>query len=283
MALVVIAISWMIVAFKPITAQSMMYEQLVEYKANITNADDQIVVIGDSTGLSGIDPHVFEKHSSLKIHNLCLYGQAKPFGWYNLLQSYIQKNAIPKVVVIVFTSPTPSSFFAQHFEEIYIKFRYFHWHCFWKFPTTYNPFHCLSILMTRFTNQLQPLPVTISDIHFAKKNKGYMAFRGTLSDDFFNSQISHGVTTQHMQEGMQEVFQIKKYLEEKGIKVFLYLNAIPQKDLALPYYKDFYEGKVDNEIYTLPYKYFNDQTHLNHRGAKKNTKIFAEFLKNHGF
>ena len=273
----------MIVAYKPVTEQSTMYEQLVEYKTNITNSDAQVVVIGDSTGLSGIDPLVFKKHSSLKMNNLCLYGYAKPVGWYTLLNAYLKKNQKPKVVVIYYTAPTPATFHVLHFEEIFVKFRYFSPHVFFHFPQKFNPFHNISVLLTWSTNKLQPPPATSSGIKFVMQHKGYMAFYGTRENKPLDSRPAYNVQDKTLKEGFQEILNLRNLIEKEGIKTLIYVHAVSDIDLALAYYKAFYEGKVDNKIYTLPHKYFNDQTHLNHRGAKKNTKIFAEFLKNHGF
>lgn len=277
-ALIVTSVA--IIVWAPVTEKSAMFDKLVDYKAHVVS-HDHIVVIGDSTGLSGVDPILCTPR---KVMNLCLYGHAEPHGWYNVLRNYLQKNDNPHVCIIYFTAPTPASFYRAYYEGIYAQYRYFHWGAFYEFTHKYNPINFLSAVITILTKYATTATETEpSSIAFVKEHKGYMAFHGTLGPEKINSFKSQGVNRQHLESGFQEILDLKQKIEKLGIRTLIYLHGIPRHDEALPFYKDFYQANIDNAVYTLSHKYFNDHTHLNHKGARINTKKFLQFLEQHGF
>lgn len=280
LTIVLISVSVAIIVFAPVTDKSVMYDKLAEYKSHIVSHDD-IVVIGDSTGLSGVNPLICKPR---EVTNLCLYGHAKPLGWYNILLNYLENNKTPRLCVIYFTAPTPSTFRVQHYEEIYIKFRYFKVAAFKEYSLDYNPFDATGATLTILSKAIfEPQVAEPSPISFVRNHKGYMAFYGELAASPMNSAHSHGAKSQDLHNGLEAIIDLKRKIEKLGIRVLIYLHAIPEHDEALTFYKSFYQGYVDNPIYTLPHKNFNDHTHLNDRGAQVNTKIFLKFLEHHGF
>lgn len=83
----------------------------IGYSLTLHHADCQVVLTGDSSALTGLDPLVVSRATGLSACNIAEGGTVTTVtGWYPL-DAYLKQNAAPKYIVFMFT---PSLFRRSH-------------------------------------------------------------------------------------------------------------------------------------------------------------------------
>ena len=80
----------------------------LDYAFNLKHADCGVVIFGDSTALTGIDPITIERYTGLKTCNIAQSRSALEVVGLLALDEYLKKNASPKYLVMQFSPETLS-------------------------------------------------------------------------------------------------------------------------------------------------------------------------------
>jgi hypothetical protein len=78
----------------------------LDYAFNLKHVDCDVVIFGDSTALTGIDPKTIEKYTGLKTCNIAQSRSALEIVGLLALDEYLEQNAPPKYLIMQFSPET---------------------------------------------------------------------------------------------------------------------------------------------------------------------------------
>ena len=107
-------------AFAPSDQIPNLEESIVQAKLDFIDEDKQkvdLVVLGDSSGLMGVDATLLAKQTGLSTYNLCTIGWLGVEGHVMLLREFMAKHGVPAVVVYHF-APSTMSITEKRLEEV---------------------------------------------------------------------------------------------------------------------------------------------------------------------
>ncbi len=85
---------------------------VMDYVTNSTEPED-VIAIGDSTGLNGFVPDIFTQRTGLRSHNLCLIGPMGVSAYRVCLERYLDHHPKPKTILLC-VSPTAGGLSVPH-------------------------------------------------------------------------------------------------------------------------------------------------------------------------
>ena len=265
------------------------YQVLTHYKANLTNQENDVVFIGDSSCLQGVRPKIIEQRTGLKVVNLALYGFSGPQAYDVILRRYLKNNKPPKLIIYYFSPAIPNFYNKKYFEKIYVCIKYFNLRNFLLFFDQVNPFFdfpyladYLSKISSVSGTQYNPFKL----YQETKEEKGYnitlpdgtIPIQGLSEDHSIDSRAICPEIIGTQDDPLFYLNKIKKEHSSENTKVLFYIAPMTNKEKSFEYYKKVYENIYNNSPYTLPNKLFRDYTHLLEEGANVNSEIVALFL-----
>lgn len=258
----------------------------MEVKFNAKKIDADILLVGDSALLNGVDPAVITNDTHLTSYNLGIPVSAFMYDPYVLPDTYLRQNTKPKLIVL-YISPiaNPSN------------------------PDPYFSCYDAGIMFLRYCNlsrvlsffaalpaRIPSFALTVYDFliwHFDRTGeyftdqaasfvaeRGYSPNRGPADDHLTLATCkSADSSTGPLDAAFYR--QFRERYEARGIPVAIYLAPFADCDTRFDYYAEHAKGLVDNDVGRLPYTLFAHDAvreHLLDSGATLNSHIVARFI-----
>ena len=213
------------------------YTSLYDIKSKIKNQDNDIIFLGDSSLLNGLNTIYFQKLSKRKSYNLALYANSAPPTYKILIDNYLKNNSKPKLVIIYFAASAPYCYIDSHFEKTYSLVK--------------------DANIKEIINNLYPIDIiltakTILAI-YAKKlilnhNFKYEEFKKSLQekkgfDPNMKSALKENQEISSIQKKVlhiKSLIELQSYIRSMGIKTILYAAPITKSDKGYNYFRKFY-------------------------------------------
>lgn len=253
------------------------YDVLLSQRFTVRGQRADILIIGDSSALSGVIPEEFRKLSAgTTAYNLALVGYSGAPSYRLAMKAYLAANAAPRAIILYIAASNPTNnATAFGYERTITLFR------------NASAMELLEYLLHRpaslfsvsneLMNRVFKLSFDIQGQYFNKisdsldAQNGYMNFdEPPLSADCtLNNTISKADTS-----------YIDRLRREAGdTKLFVYIAPSPECQNAIGQYRDVFRGIIDNQIETLPSGLFRDAVHPTKSGALETTRLLAEWVK----
>lgn len=253
------------------------YDVLLSQRFTVRGQASDILIIGDSSALSGVIPDEFRKLSAgMTAYNLALVGYSGEPSYRLAMKAYLAANAPPRAVILYIAASNPTNnATAFGYERTVTLLR----HATAKELLAYllhRPASFFSV-SNELMNRVFKLAFDVKGGYFNKisnsldAQNGYMNFdEPPLSTDCsLNNTISKADTSY--------IDRLRR--EAGGAKLFVYIAPSPECQNAIEQYRDVFRGIIDNQIQTLPSGLFRDAVHPTKSGALETTRLFAEWAK----
>jgi hypothetical protein len=254
------------------------FTALFEVKKEIKNENYDVLFLGDSSLLRGLNTKKFESLSNKKAFNMALSATSGPISYKLLLKEYLKNNSKPECIVIYFSPSAPFYYKINSFEKVYLILKY------GDFETIRGEVNVPNVIMTGSTLLYLYASRYLGMSHFSFnefkniiiENKGYLINSGKpLKENFEVNSISN--QTFHF----DYLLDLKKSCESFGIKTVLYVAPTIYNENGYEYFKEQYKDKVINQLTRVPNKYFTDYTHMTFDGAYENTiRVWNDLKRN---
>jgi hypothetical protein len=265
------------------------YQVPIEVKFNARNINADVLLVGDSALLNGVDPAVITADTHLTSYNLGMPVSAFMYDPYVLLDTYLMQNTKPKLILL-YVSPVASPSHPDPYFSCYdagIMFlRYGGYRQSLKFFAAL-PSRFLSFAFTVYDFLIWHFDRTGQ--YFADQSasliaeRGYSPNRGPADDHLT---LATCKSADSSTGPLDSVFyqQFRERYEARGIPVAIYLAPFADCDSRFDYYAEHAKGLTDNEVGHLPYSLFAHDAvreHLLDSGAAVNSHIVARFIEHY--
>ncbi|MBX9805929.1 MAG: hypothetical protein K2Y18_09300 [Alphaproteobacteria bacterium] len=262
------------------------YDVLLDYKTSLENQKNDVVFIGDSSGLMGVIPKVIKEELGINVINLATLGNAGIIGYDVVLRKYLEKNTAPKLIVFYISPSIPNSYISGTFEQIFAYTRYGKLDSLVENFGEHNILQIHSAIVTYILEKIKP----------TKDQDTLKEFRGSIERDLgyqrslpnvavmapkarINSRHRYGDYFHTSLDPRKKIQKLVDHFSNAKTKVIVYIAPMPEGEEAFDYFTDIYKDIAANQTYKLPNTHFSDYTHLEHEGATLNSKIVARFIK----
>ncbi len=254
------------------------YDILLKQRMSIKDQNNDIIIIGDSSGLNGLIANKIQKSIGLNTINLSLYANNGIESYEILLKKYLEKNKKPKKIILYFSYFSPNNWKNITYEKSILIFRYANLNNKINFILK-NPYSVILIINRSVRATLRYFIFAKKQLEYAekireelKKTKGFIVSNTEKKENLCN-RVAREVFTEDFGEN---IIKIKSTFSNYDIKV--YLAPIPKCVYKKNVYAKLYQDIIDNDLYFLEKKYFNDFSHLTLSGAIKNSFIFSDWI-----
>jgi hypothetical protein len=259
----------------------------MEVKFNAKKIDADIVLVGDSALLNGVNPAVITNDTHLTSYNLGIPVSAFIYDPYALPDTYLSQNANPKLIVL-YISPIANPSHPDPYFSCYDAGIMFLRYC--SISSNLSFFAALPSRIPSFA-------LTVYDFliwHFDRTGeyftdlsalfvteRGYSPNRGPADDHLTLATCKSADSS----VGPLDAFfyqHFRERYEARGIPVAIYLAPFADCDSRFDYYAEHAKGLVDNDVNRLPYTLFAQDAvreHLLDSGATLNSHIVAHFIE----
>jgi hypothetical protein len=263
------------------------YQVPIEVKFNARNINADVLLVGDSALLNGVDPAVITGDTHLSSYNLGIPVSAFMYDPYVLLDTYLTQNTKPKLILL-YVSPIASPSHPDPYFSCYdagimllryggflrsLKF-------FSAFPARFPSFALTvyDFLIWHFDRTGQYFADTSASLI---AERGYSPNRGP-ADDHLTLATCKSADASVWPLDSAFYRQFRERYEARGIPVAIYLAPFADCDSRFNYYVVHAKGLTDNEVSQLPYTLFTHDAvreHLLDSGATLNSHIVARFIE----
>jgi hypothetical protein len=257
-----------------------LWHPLVDEKLETRQVNADVVLVGDSSLLMGVQPEVIKERTGLSSYNLGLPGEAFCMVGEVLLNSYLAHNRSPRVLILYMSPQTNCS--ASYREEVgayddIITLALSHQtdrlvHLLLAHPS-YVPAFALNtwyLMLTNLDTTGQRYSRAVTTL---RSGKGY--FPNPVNVPMAGcSTLDPG-----MPLDVSFIQQFKRDHVGAGGQFGIYLNPMPDCDPRYTRYKREAAGVANNTLERLPHEMFTgDTAHLLPTGAEQNSRRVAAFL-----
>ncbi len=263
------------------------YQVPMEVKFKARNIDADVLLVGDSALLNGVDPAVITSDTHLTSYNLGIPVSAFIYDPYSLPDTYLRQNSKPKLIVL-YVSPIASPSHPDPYFSCYDAGIMFLRYC--RLSRTLRFFAALPARIPSFA-------LTVYDFliwHFDRTGqyfteqaaslvaeRGYSPNRG-LADDHLTLATCKSADSSTGPLDAAFYRQFRERYEARGIPVAVYLAPFADCDPRFDYYAVHAKGITDNNVARLPYALFTHDAvreHLLDSGATLNSHMVARFIE----
>jgi hypothetical protein len=259
-----------------------LWHPLVDEKLNARRLNADILFVGDSSLLMGLQPEVIKQRTGLSAHNLGVPGEAFCMASEVLLSSYLANNRTPKLLILYMSPQTNCSAVASsreaagaydnmitlglsHQNDRLIALLLSH--------PSYVPIFALNSWYLMLTN-FDPTGVRYNTA-LASLRAGGGHFPTPVNVPLkacSNSDPGIPMDIKFMR-------QFQREHADFGGRFGIYLNPMPDCDPRYARFKREAAGVADNILERLPHDLFTyDTAHLLPTGAEQNSRSVANFL-----
>jgi len=253
----------------------------IGYSLTLSHADCQVVLTGDSSALTGLDPETVTRLTGLSACNVTEGGTVTVVAGSYPLDTYLERNAAPKYIVFMFT---PSQFkpshswrdYSSYYEGIVYLLRYERnmstYRKLFTHPLetfTFSAWAAQSILADAFTHITDPHKYDgIEDpAEYRQKHRGILTFYSSPETNCFRNGWDKSlkiVTDPQWVEGLRRKYGVK------GTRVIVNVAPVADCDDMKDVYESVLKGVHDNPMEVLPIGMFNSQdVHFTPQGAAR--------------
>lgn len=272
---------------------------VMDYINGSTEAND-VIFIGDSAGLEGVQPILFERLTGLRAYNLCSVGVLQLDGLTVVLRAYLARHPAPRLVVVcVQPQQISTPLWSHELIEIHEHFM----DCFdgdnparWgraeepiKKQIGRGARRVLGTITHRSGSHqnalVQGRPYTQLAREVAE-GRGYWGIERVMEDGLKRSEIP-GYPFEVKPELLDMMGALRDTTEKSGAKMMVRFMPVPLEGISaeedpLRSWTSGVEHVCPNAIISRPEillydrTLFSDLAHLNHRGAEKLTALLAD-------
>ena len=254
------------------------YDILLKQRMNIKDQNNDIIIIGDSAGLNGLIANNIQNDTGKSIVNLSLYANNGIKSYEILLKNYLENNKTPDTVVLYFSVIAPINWKLITYEKAILIFRYSKLRD--KITFIFKNPYSIILISNRSVRALIRYAIFGKEqgkfankiLDELNKTKGFIVSKSAKKENICEA-INPDFSTE---QARAEIKNIKSIFSTLNIKVYMapIIKCIYQQNI----YTGLYDGMVDNDLYFLEEKYFNDFSHLNLNGAIRNSSIFSDWI-----
>jgi hypothetical protein len=271
------------------------YDYLLDERVSHRGERADVVLIGDSSGQTGVRPDVVKAFNGLSVVNLGLYALTGWDGYRIVIDRYFRDNHPPRAVVIYLAAPGPFQMgLTNAYESSLTVLRY----------------GTAGDLVRRFIVDPRSFVVVVPQLlaNIAKRDlakavlaegigrlgsdwamRAYFEGRAQLAADrgWWTSgkppmaEKAEFATRVRSEDGtpldLTPLRQLRDYIAAKGVPVFVYLAPTPEGDRAVAEIGDVYREVADQLPVPLPNTLFDQPTHPTAAGAVETSRLFAAF------
>lgn len=248
------------------------YNQVENYPFSLNHEDCEILIYGDSSAMTGVDPLKME---ALTHHKTCNISQTQPTVVATgtlTVDLYLKKNASPKYLVI---QVSPDTFYQAHgldtlagFDPILLMLRHDPGYATAKklFQNVSPTLRFLSLVLQARYRPDRAYGARFFEL-YTRPIADYYVHKGFLTmpkgpEGGCGEPKPLGVTADY-----GWIDEARKRYSAEGVKVLVLLSPIPECDSQKAIYRDL-DSHVDGAISTLPPGLFNDSDrHYTREGA----------------
>ena len=271
------------------------YDVLLYKKSNVYNKSANVLVIGDSSGLRGINPLYFKK-KNITMHNLSTYGRNGKIGYELLLDNYLKYNELPKTIVLntILGHPIVNFVTSESYERTLTilklgSFKDILTHLY-KNPKSIKNYYTRiykRILTPWANNDFSSNYFNNMIMELQETNGFLLTIQKPLDDNCKINSKEYFIDWGKKMWGkdfrkfeLNYLFDLKKKYERLGINFIIYGTPSPFCEYAFEFYKENLKSVLDNAPIQLDNDLFWDYTHVNKKGSEILSKNLFNFLKN---
>ena len=265
-------------SFWYIRHQRNSYLAISDYPFTLADKHFDVVIYGDSSALTGISPQVIDTATGMRSVNIAEPNTALEITGTFALDSYLRRNARPRIVVIQFIGPD----FALRNEVSHV----------------YGE-GALQLVRHKLDNKLLALIAMhpIETLEFSESilratlveedwagttyNREWSAIQETRG--FFTApRPPLKSCTASLEKKLPDAAWIKHLRDvysEEGTNVLIYVAPVPQCEPTARYYAEELNGLADNRLETYDVGLFNETNHFTLEGANRNSLRIAADIK----
>ncbi len=267
------------------TSRRMLWHAMAYHMALAPGTNCDVVIFGDSTGLTGLDPRIIEADTGLQTCNLGLPYMAVSATGTRVLDHYLAENRPPQFIV-----------FANHITHLRapaldeLDGVIDGW---WFVDRTFPPLQAAKFFLAhphysflfaaevwqRFTSFKETLRPDFSERTYRKDMSILRANRGFFENDFRETadQICHPLFAMPVYDrGYLE--GLKSRYATAQTQVIAYVSPVAGCDARLSDYMDVAHNVGVAPPLVLPANGFADDRHLDWQGTRENSKTLAQEL-----
>jgi hypothetical protein len=260
-----------------------LWHPLVDEKLNTRQTNADIVFVGDSSLLMGLQPKVIKEWTGFSSYNLGVPGEAFCMSGEILLNVYLAHNRPPKALVLYLSPQTHCSALATGGDH----------------PGAYD--NIITLALSHETGRLAALllehPSYVPAFalnswelvltNFDLSGKRYSATVAALrsGDGYLPNPVDAPLTGCSKSDpgipvDIKFVHQFEHDYADYAGRLAIYLSPVPDCDPSYSRYKQEAAGVADNTLERLPHELFSgDAVHLAPSGAERNSRAVATFLR----
>jgi hypothetical protein len=255
---------------------SYRYDTLVDQRMRLTGQKNDVVVIGDSSALVGIDPRLVEKElPGMSVYNLSLHASSGIEGVRIVLDHYLANNATPKLVLFQINPMHPNENESkERYDRASVIFRYGSWReIAAHFLARPDDLQSLNGRFRVYLREMLESPVYSSAfLEFAKR-------RGSQGPYATPPSAACADPTPLTTSPTSYITDLRDHLRSLGIPMILNVAPMRDCDSSTAYYAQFYRNIAASGPQKLPSSYFSDYTHLTEEGSKLYAPIIAGVIR----
>jgi hypothetical protein len=258
-------------------AYQIHYTALLNIKKDIKNENSDILFLGDSSLLMGLDARKFGQLSNKKVYNLALYANAAPISYRILLNEYLKNNSKPQKLVIYFTASAPYSYESNSFEKSYTVLKYGNLRTILRELPIPGIILAGKTILAIYVKRYLGL-VQFSYTDFKDKIIKYNGYdinedKPLPLDFVINSKRNKVLPINYL-------IDLEKYAQSLDIDTILYVAPTTYNEKGFQYFENKYKNITYNSLRKMRNKHFVDYTHMTKDGAYNNTlKVWNELNK----
>jgi hypothetical protein len=249
------------------------------YSLRLNHADCDVVIYGDSSSMTGLDPEIIQQITGLKTCNIAEGSTITDvIGTRYPLDQYLLHNKRPRFLLMMYTSsmfrPDVKLFNAYRIEGMTYAFQYEHTPEFLGKLVRHHPFWPIrwaSFVGQEVVNYFVQRYV-YDNHHFYTDTRAQREGRhGVWPIDLPPEThcVRRPVSKEEVGRHADEVESIRRHLSVGGTKVFINISPVPDCDVSYAVYSDLAQGLHDNVFEKLPISYFNQgDVHYSPQGSR---------------
>jgi hypothetical protein len=257
------------------------YNQVENYPFSLTHDDCEILIYGDSSAMTGVDP---VKVEALTHRKTCNISQTQPTVVATgtlTIDLYLKQNALPKYLVIQLA---PEAFYQLHgldtlagFDPIMLMLRHDPGYATAK-KLLQNPVPTLRFLSLVLQARYRPnraYGASFMEL-YRQPIADYYAHKGFLTMPKPSEGACGGPKSLGGRPDFGWIDEARRRYEAEGVKVLVLVSPIPECDSQREIYREL-DGQVDGVSTTLPLGLFNDSDrHYTREGSAVVSDMVAQ-------
>jgi hypothetical protein len=259
-----------------------LWHPLVDEKLSARRLNADILFVGDSSLLMGLEPEVIKQRTGLSAYNLGVPGEAFCMASEVLLRSYLANNRTPKLLILYMSPQTNCSAVASRREAAGAYDNII------TLSLSHQNDRLISLLLSHpsyvpmFALNSWYLMLTNFDATGLRYNTAVASLRA--GGGYFPNPVNVPLNAcANSDSGMPLDIKFMRQFQHEyadfGGRFGIYLNPMPDCDPRYSRYKREAAGVADNTLQRMPHDLFTyDTAHLLPSGAEQNSRSVALFL-----